>query len=78
VFGQNDRQGGTLTGQASILTGHCLLTGRYFEPWVGMWTHLPNLVEGNQNQELLSQVECKQDTNLTQRQKFPHLFVIII
>jgi len=24
---------GCLTGQVPILAGHCLLTGRYFEPW---------------------------------------------
>ena len=30
--GQNDHQTESLTGKMVILTRHCLLTGRYFEP----------------------------------------------
>ena len=32
VTGQHDRQWKVLSGQVAILTGHCPLTGRYFEP----------------------------------------------
>ena len=34
VTGQHDRQDERLTGQLSNQSGHCPLTGRYFEPWV--------------------------------------------
>ena len=30
---QNDRQGKKVTGQQAFLAGHCMLIGRYFEPW---------------------------------------------
>ena len=36
VTGQNDRQSKILSGQIVILAGHCPLTGRYFEPCVGI------------------------------------------
>ena len=32
MSGQNDRQDESLTGQVHDQAGHCLLTGRYFEP----------------------------------------------
>ena len=32
VTGQNDRPTEILSGQIVILTGHCPMTGRYFEP----------------------------------------------
>ena len=31
---QHDRQDEKLTGQLPNQSGHCPLTGRYFEPWV--------------------------------------------
>ena len=33
VTGQHDRQDERLTGQLPNQSGHCPLTGRYFEPW---------------------------------------------
>ena len=33
VSGQHDWQDERLTGQIPDQAGHCLLTGRYFEPW---------------------------------------------
>ena len=33
MTGQNDRQVKRLTGQSLNQTGHCPLTGRYFQPW---------------------------------------------
>ena len=33
MTGQHDRQDERLTGQLSNQSGHCPLTGRYFEPW---------------------------------------------
>ena len=35
MTGRNDRQDGSLTGQALDQAGHCPLTGRYFQPWTG-------------------------------------------
>ena len=32
MTGQNDRPDESLTSQAHVQAGHCLLTGRYFEP----------------------------------------------
>ena len=32
MTGQNDRQDKSLTGQVRDQAGHCLLTGRYFQP----------------------------------------------
>ena len=32
MTGQNDRRDESLTGQVHDRAGHCLLTGRYFEP----------------------------------------------
>ena len=32
MTGQNDREDESLTGQVCDQAGHCLLTGRYFQP----------------------------------------------
>ena len=34
MTGQHDRQDERLTGQLPNQSGHCPLTGRYFEPWI--------------------------------------------
>ena len=34
MTGQDDRQSQILSGKIVILAGNCLMTGRYFEPWV--------------------------------------------
>ena len=36
MTGQNDRQDESLTVQVHDQAGHCLLTGRYFEPCKGL------------------------------------------
>ena len=36
MTGQNDGQDERLTGQVHDQAGHCLLTGRYFEPWTSL------------------------------------------
>lgn len=40
MIGQHDQRQQFLVGQVAILTGHCLLTGRYFEPCYGKSTSL--------------------------------------
>ena len=40
VFCQNDRLAESLSGPMVILTGHCPLTGRYFEAYKSRDQHL--------------------------------------
>ena len=50
LTGQHDRQDERLTGQIHNQSGHCPLTGRYFEPWI----QAPSRFINRQQRRLLS------------------------
>ena len=49
MTGQNDWQDKSLTSQVRVQAGHCLLTSRYFQPW---------LVTTHQSLTIVSIQEC--------------------
>ena len=49
MTGQNDWQDESLTSQVRAQAGHCLLTSRYFQPW---------LVTTHQSLTIVSIQEC--------------------
>ena len=47
MTGQHDRQDEKLTGQLANQSGHCPLTGRYFEPCIIIIILIVIVIQGN-------------------------------
>ena len=63
VTGQNDRPTEILSGQIVILTGHCPMTGRYFDPCPEARRRMRSRVRSKQNQTFLGKNSSWQEAD---------------